>query len=125
MRPNKQINPGAHGSGTANQASKGRYFTTGLPPAPPEPAAAASQEHESLRTETPRESKYVGRASVGPRARGDEPPVDQSSYAEWVDPLDQDEFDLTQITIDLRSAMVDEPPDSYYQRFSSRVPGHE
>ncbi len=125
MRPKKQINPGAHRSGTASYASKGRYFTTGLPAAPPEPIADSPEHYEVSRAETPRESKYLGRASVGPRAGDVEPAIDESAHVEWVDPLDQDEFDLTQITIDLRPSMIDEPPDSYYQRFSSRVPGHQ
>ena len=125
MRPKKQINPGASSSGTANRGSKGRYFTTGLPTAPSEPAATSPVERVAPRAGTPRESKYVGRASVGPRARGDEPAGDDAAQAAWVDPLDQDEFDLTQVTIDLRPSMIDEPPDSYYQRFSSRVPGHQ
>jgi hypothetical protein len=125
MRPKKRINPGAHRSGTAGNTSKGRYFTTGLPAAPSEPTAAPREYREMPRAETPRESKYVGRASVGPRAHDVEPPIDDLAHAEWVDPLDQDEFDLTQITIDLRPSMIDEPSDSYYQRFSSRVPGHQ
>jgi len=125
MRPKKQINPGAHRSATAGQTSKGRYFTTGLPTAPAEPTAVSSEHRAVPRAEAPRESKYVGRASVGPRAHETEPAVDELAHAEWVDPLDQDEFDLTQITIDLRPSMIDEPPDSFYQRFSSRVPGHQ
>ena len=125
MRPNKQINPGAHRSGPADSASKGRHFTTGLPTPPPEPSELSPPPPVPPRVDPPRESKYVGRASVGPRAQDEDLAAREMAHAEWVDPLDQDEIDLTQITIDLRPSIIDEPPDTYYQRFSSRVPGHQ
>ena len=125
MRPNKRINPGAHHSGTADSTSKGRHFTTGLPTSPPEPTDVSPAAPAPPRVDLQRESKYVGRASVGPRANDGDLAAREMAHAEWVDPLDQDDYDLTQITIDLRPTMIDEPPETYYQRFSSRIPGHE
>lgn len=122
MRPNKPINSGAHRSGAAYRTSKGRYYVTGLPVAPPE---ATELPPEQPAADTPRPSKYIGRASVGAWAHDEESVAQESAHAEWVDPLDEDSVDLTEITIDLRPSMIDEPPDTYYQRFSSRVPGHE
>jgi hypothetical protein len=122
MRPNKPINPGAHRSGTADRTSKGRYSVAGLPEAPPEPTGVPPEQPAP---ETAPASKYVGRASVRAWARDEEEIAGEAAPAEWVDPLDGDEIDLTEITIDLRPSMIDEPPDTYYQRFSSRVPGHQ
>ena len=125
MRPNKQINPGAHRSGAADRTSKGRHFTTGLPTSPPEPTEVSPESSVQPGADPQSESKYVGRASVGPRAHDEDLAAREMAHAEWVDPLDQDEIDLTQINIDLRPSMIEEPPDTYYQRFSSRVPGHQ
>ena len=127
MRPKKQINPGAHRSGRA--VGKGRYYTTGLPepddsewgrlepvePTPPTPA------------QPPMAEKYVGKASVGPNAQDTQAPVviDLTEPLEWVDPLDDDEFDLSTVTIDLRSTMRNRPPDRYFERYRSKVPGHQ
>lgn len=47
------------------------------------------------------------------------------THEEWVDPLDEDDLDLTTITIDLRDEMRHLPPEGYYQRHFSKVPGHE
>jgi len=122
MRPNKPINPGAHRPGTAHRTGKGRYFVTGVPEAPP---GSTEVPPEQPAAETPPSSKYVGRASVRGWARDEEAITREDGPAGWVDPLDEDGIDLTEITIDLRQSMIDEPPDTYYQRFGSRVPGHE
>lgn len=125
MRPNKPINPGAHRSGTADRTSKGRHFTTGLPAAPVEATETTPPAAADPVPAPPRESKYVGRASVGPHDHFGDGTAEDPAQEDWIDPLDQDDYDLTDVTIDLRSAMIDEPPDTYFQRFSSRVPGHQ
>jgi hypothetical protein len=127
MRPNKRINPGAHRSGTADRTSKGRFFTTRLPAQPADAIETAdSKPVGSVPVADPRrESKYVGRASVGPQMRDHDSADADLAHTDWVDPLVQEEIDLTRVTIDLRSAMIDDPPDTYYQRHSSRVPGHQ
>ena len=122
MRPSKPINTGAHRSGTAERKGKGRHYVTRLPTPPP---AAAEPAPELPAAGYESESKYVGRASVGRRAGQEEWAARDLAHAEWVDPLDQDEVDLTEITIDLRPTMIDDPSDTYYQRFSSRVPGRQ
>lgn len=124
MRPNKPINPGAHRSGTASRTSKGRYYTTGLPTAPTEESEIVAVTPVP-RDAAPTESKYVGRASVGPHIRDEGSAEPDLDHTLWVDPLDDDDFDLTQVTIDLRPMMVEEPGESYYQRHGSRVPGHQ
>ena len=126
MRPNKQMNPGANPVGAARRG-KSRYFTTDLPrdpEGPPQPAIGTPPADKGER-ESPH-PKYLGRASVG-RAVTDEADlvVDLTEAQEWVDPLDDDGFDLSSVTIDLRQTMRHDPPDSYYERYSSRVPGHQ
>lgn len=128
MRPNKQINSGAHRSGPGG---KNRYYTTGLPEphdeivqeAPPalEPTDSGrrSADHDLV-------SKYEGRATVGP-LHEEEPDITiDLTHEEWVDPLDAEEqVDLTKVDIDLRPTLRRDAPDTYYQRFGTRVPGHK
>ncbi len=111
----------------AGGRGKSRYFSTALPTppsdheVPPLEIPEASSPHEPI-------GKYEGRASVGPQVHDDElagPDEASTSGEQWVDPLDDDTIDLTLITIDLRETMIDSPPDTYYQRHSSRVPGHQ
>jgi len=134
MRPNKHINSGARRSGNAG-GGKGRHYTTGLPtpddadwseapppaepPPPPPPSPGAAQPLVA--------EKYVGRASVGPKVVESHNPVviDLTEPLEWEDPLDGDEFDLSAVTIDLRPTMRNRPPESYFERYSSKVPGHQ
>lgn len=131
MRPNKPINQGAHRSGSA--AGKNRYFVTGLP----EPHADDADSHEepvrrldipvSFRRDVAESAptKYEGRSSVGP-AKDDQSVTIDLKHEEWVDPLDTEEqVDLTRIEIDLRETMRDDAPDTYYQRFGTRIPGRE
>lgn len=129
MRPNKPINSGAHHRGPAG--GKNRYFTTGLP----EPEESAEEE-SVRRLELPdsvllesREtaiSKYAGRGTVGPRHDDEPDGAVDLNHEDWVDPLDADEeVDLTTIEIDLRTTMRHDAPDTYYQRFGTRVPGHK
>ena len=86
------------------------------------PHEPASDPTQPLQAE-----KYVGRASVGPNAQDDDPPVviDLTEAEEWVDPLDADDFDLSTVVIDLRTTIRDMPSETYFQRYSSKVPGHE
>jgi hypothetical protein len=128
MRPNKQMNPGVHRAGTTG-GGKGRYFTTDLPrdpeSVPPQATGPLRAGREDLGGE-PGPSKYMGRASVGGPIRDeDDLVVDLTDPQEWVDPLDDDGFDLSSVTIDLRQKLRGDPPDSYYERYSSRVPGHQ
>lgn len=127
MRPNKPINTGAHRSGTSGRGAKGRYFANSRPtPVDRVPEVAGEIEPDTVRTDPG--SKYEGRDSVVRQpdeaveatATGDDAAAEQ-----WVDPLDADRFDLTHVTIDLRETMIDQPPDSYYQRHSSQVPGRK
>ncbi len=68
-------------------------------------------------------AKYEGRASVHSYEADIEAEADEPS--DWVDPLDQEEqVDLATVSIDLREGLVEDPPDTYFQRFSSKVPGH-
>ncbi len=128
MRPKKQINPNADRSGFAG-GEKGRHYTTGLPTAEdadpselPTPRESIPDSPQPLRAE-----KYVGRASVGPHVQDADPPVviDLTAPQEWIDPLDDDDFALSTVAIDLRSTIRDDPSETYFQRYSSRVPGHE
>ena len=127
MRPKKQINPGAHRSGRA--VGKGRHYTTGLPE--PDDSDWSSIQPVEPPAPTPAQSpmaeKYVGRASVGPNVQDSHSPVviDITDPVEWVDPLDDDEFDLTTVTIDLRPTLRNRPPERYFERYSSKVPGHQ
>lgn len=127
MRPKKQINPGAHRSGYAS-GGKGRFYTTGLP------GEESSARDETLAPEPAPDptqpglaEKYVGRASVGPNAQDSEASlvIDLTQPREWRDPLDEDEFDLSSVTIDLRPTMRNRPAETYYERYSSKVPGHQ
>jgi len=125
MRPKKQINPGAHRSGTAG--GKGRFYTTGLPePDDGKVANPPRQRPSPVISPSPQlAEKYVGRASVGPNVAADDPPDVVQAPTEWIDPLDQDDFDLSTVEIDLRQNLREDPPDTYFERYSSRVPGHQ
>lgn len=129
MRPSKNINPDAHRSGSAS-GGKNRHFTT------PAETPAVEPDHEpapqlyvpeSVRSTPPEQmtTKYDGRQSVGPDPfDGPDVTVDLT-HEDWVDPLDtEDHRDLSAVTIDLRDQMREDVPDTYYQRFGSRVPGH-
>lgn len=129
MRPNKPINSGAHRSGVASRRGKSRYFAADLPSQPAGGAADRIVEPQPSPASEP-VGKYHGRASVGPWGDGDDAartvdPAEVSGTEDWVDPLDDDKIDLTRVTIDLRETLVESPPDTYYQRHSSRVPGHQ
>jgi len=126
MRPTKRINPGAHRSVASAGGGKGRFFVAPQPPAAPaEPRhGALSESGHSDPSQAPG-SKYRARASVGPQAGSEEGKRPETTSAEWVDPLDQDEVDLSAVTIDLRDTMIEKPADTYYQRYSTRVPGHQ
>ena len=129
MRPNKPINPRAHRSGAGG---KNRYFTTGLPEAhedmPPEEPVRRLELPDSVRLDVrdPVTSKYEGRGTVAP-APEEEPAITiDLRQEEWIDPLDTEEaVDLANVTIDLRATLRDDVPDTYYQRFGTRVPGHK
>ncbi len=127
MRPTKRINPGAHHSVDTGAGGKGRFFTAPQPPPaaaaePGEGAASGSGQSDPSQASG---SKYRARASVGPQAGPEEVKGPESVPAEWVDPLDQDEVDLAAVTIDLRDTIIENPAETYYQRYSSRVPGHQ
>ena len=128
MRPIKPINSGAHRSGTAGSQGKSRYFAANLPAPLERVEPALGEAHRAASGQEPH-GKYQGRASVGPTARDEEPAAFDVSVAptdqQWADPLDEDEVDLTHITIDLRETMIESPAETYYQRHSSRVPGHQ
>jgi len=125
MRPSKQINPGAHNAGTGRATGKARHFAPQGAPDPAEQRQSAASAKDGSDTPTVPQ-KYVGRASVGHIADSEAgPQPGASGQTEWVDPLDQDDLDLTQITIDLRDTMRPDPPETYFQRFSSRVPDHQ
>ena len=132
MRPDKKINPNAHRSGAAQ--GKGRYYTTGLP------QRHDGEENVELHTDeaqldVPGRSvvsdvsapadKYAGRASVTPQIPDEDAVTVELEHKEWVDPLDDDGIDLTTVTIDLRTEMREQPPEGYYQRHSSKVPGRD
>jgi len=124
MRPNKQINSGAHRSGTG----KNRYFGVGLPEVEDEVVEDQPSRlllPDSVRIEpTHSSTKYEGRGTVGPLEGEPDVTVDLT-HEEWVDPLDTEEqVDLSRIEIDLRNTLRKDAPDTYYQRFGSRVPGH-
>ncbi len=126
MRPNKEINPGASSSGTA-ATRKGRYYTTDLPTRP-EPASEppTGPDADPPGYQAPVASKYTARASVRPELDEPTQPEAAEPDEDWTDPLDQeDELDLTTVTIDLRDTLVENPPETYYQRYSSRVPDHQ
>ncbi|MCP3973096.1 MAG: hypothetical protein GY720_01230 [bacterium] len=129
MRPNKPINSGAHRSGTAGGRGKSRYFSTALPSPPPETEEPALLAAPEPTTRYATLDRYEGRASVGPQSHDDGERDMEASFdvhpGQWVDPLDEDEVDLTHITIDLRETLMESPPDTYYQRHSSRIPGHQ
>lgn len=113
----------------AGSRGKSRYFSTALPSPPPIPEESTLLEvSESPHGYEPT-GKYEGRASVRPPSGVDDALDIAASVdtepVQWVDPLDEDEVDLTQITIDLRETMLESPPETYYQRYSSRVPGHQ
>ncbi len=127
MRPTKRINPGSHRSANTPGGGKGRFFVAPQPPpaAPADPGeGAVSGTGQSDPSPAPG-SKYRARASVGPLAGSEEVKSPEPTPADWVDPLDQDDVDLAAVTIDLRDTMVENPADTYYQRYSSRVPGHQ
>lgn len=127
MRPNKQINPGAHRSGPA-RSGKGRFFTAPsdssqeasdaadiqqTPPQPARPAAA------------PILNKYAARASVAPDSDEPDEAGGELTNEEWTDPLDEEELDLTTVTIDLRETRRRNPPATYYERIVSKIPGRQ
>ncbi len=129
VRPNKHINSEAHRSGPGD--AKSRYFTTGLPEAHEE----MLEENDVPRLELPDSvrrnlnhetaSKYDGRGTVGPAEEVEPHTTIDLTHQDWVDPLDvEDEVDLAKIEIDLRQTMREDTPDTYYQRFGTRVPGH-
>lgn len=127
MRPNKQINPGAHRSGP-EQSTKGRYFTTESPdtaaadPAPNEAAVESGPRPEGA----PVLNKYAARASVAPDVDRDYAEVVEGlDHEEWTDPLDDDEIDLSSVTIDLRETLRSDVPETYYQRLISKIPGRD
>lgn len=126
MRPNKNINPGAHRSGTASGDQSGEPAV-----APRDKEAEAPRQlyvPDSVRPASGPlvSTKYEGRQSVGPERLEDPSITVELKHEDWVDPLDREEArDLTDITIDLREEMRDDVPETYYQRFSSRVPGHK
>ena len=151
MRPKKQMNRG--GDGTIRRpVGKSRYFAT-PPPQPgaeapaDEPAGAggdgdrradvprlllpdgtlaprSTPDHNVAAPGMGKAGKYLGRASVGPTAAGGEDlVVDLTEPMEWVDPLDDESMDLQAVTIDLRSGLRDDPPDTFYQRYVSKIPG--
>ena len=148
MRPKKQMNPGRDGS-TRRPQGKGRYFAAPPLPQPESPVddvfeTSGEDDHQTEAPRlllpdgsvaptsaqgralegTPASGKYVGRASVGPSATNiGDIVVDLTDPMEWEDPLDDDSVDLLAVTIDLRSGMRDDPPDTYYQRYVSKVPG--
>ena len=128
MRPNKQINSGAHRSGPVVRG-KGRFYITGLSTADDVPIEDPLQPttQEEVEPALDMIPKYTGRASVGPYGHEGPDRADNAAGREnWIDPLDiEDQVDFTQIVIDLRENMRDEPPETYYQRHGSRVPGRE
>jgi hypothetical protein len=108
---------------------KGRYYTTDLP-SPDDSEWSAPERSRELppySSQPQGAEKYVGRASVGPHAKDSDPPlvIDLTATQEWSDPLDDDGFDLSRVTIDLRPMMRNRPPETYFERYSSKVPGHQ
>lgn len=125
MRPNKPINPGAH---RGVRRGKGRYYTSGLPTTRHPDEELVEAESPAVPATPPIARKYMGRASVGPQydeQAGANPVEPTADPAVWADPLDDDDRDLAGITIDLRTTLRKDVPDSFYQRHSSRVPGRE